>query len=59
VVSGSLKGGVAFFDWENAFSSQMGVGIMGVGFTYFDFTETFHYAIQIQFSDASVFLRLA
>jgi hypothetical protein len=59
VVSGSLKGGVAFFDWENAFSSQIGVGIMEVAFTHFYFTETFHYAIQIQFSDASVFLRLA
>jgi hypothetical protein len=59
VVSGSLKGGVAFFDSENAFSSQMGVGIMGVGFNQFYFTPTFHYAIQIQFSDASFFLRLA
>ncbi len=32
---------------------------MEVAFTHFYFTETFHYAIQIQFSDASVFIRLA
>ena len=28
-------------------------------FTQFDFTPTFHYAIQIQLSDAPFFLRLA
>ena len=32
---------------------------MGVDFTQFHFTLTFHYAIQIQLSDASVFIRLA
>jgi len=32
---------------------------MVAGFTHFHFTPTFHYANQIQLSDASIFIRLA